>query len=690
MADQVQYRRGTAAQHASFTGQIGEATVDTTLEAWRIHDAATAGGWLQQRALAVSTLTGSGQTYSAATLGCQVRRSNGGTAMADAGPSLSTMAGVPAGAEIVLTNADATANLTVTAGASTTWGGFASIVIPAGRSVWLLWDGVSNFAVAGNTLSGMRPQEGVEPASSAATQTGTGNATITASQIYGGILTRSGQSSAVTDTTDTAANIVSAIPNAFVGSTLTLVYINNGSYPVTLTGGAGVTVNNSNSLVVPAGGAAQAVLVVSNITGGSQAVSAYVTPWAASKNIDQVTLKGDTAYQILPSDRTVATSSIFSAPRVWTLPLSANCLPGQEILIEDAYGALTATNTLSVTPSGSDTIGRVSSVSSVLNAAGGFVRLRTDGVSNWSVTGRSAKTTLFLSSGTYYPEPGLKYADVYIIGPGGGGGSGAIVASGTACSGGAGGGTGGFSQSRLLASQIGTSGITVTIGAFGAGGTAPTGGSSTAGNTGGSAGATSLGSLIRALGGGGGAGGQIGANSGGGGCAGTEGSGGAGSGSTAGAAGSGYGAGGNTASSAVWTGGGGMNGTNGAAGTSSGISVCAGSAGGSGGGISAAPGYFNGGGGANGATLAAPNYGNGGAGGTAGGTVAGGNGGNPGVIYYGGGGGGGGASDAAAAGAGGAGGYGAGGGGGGSSLVTKVAGNGGAGGASFLLIIETF
>jgi len=44
MASQVQYRRGTNAQNAAFTGALGEITVDTTNGTLRVHDALTAGG----------------------------------------------------------------------------------------------------------------------------------------------------------------------------------------------------------------------------------------------------------------------------------------------------------------------------------------------------------------------------------------------------------------------------------------------------------------------------------------------------------------------------------------------------------------------------------------------------------------------------------------------------------------------
>ena len=44
MAETLQLRRGTTADHTSFTGAEGEVTVDTTLKTLRVHDNTTAGG----------------------------------------------------------------------------------------------------------------------------------------------------------------------------------------------------------------------------------------------------------------------------------------------------------------------------------------------------------------------------------------------------------------------------------------------------------------------------------------------------------------------------------------------------------------------------------------------------------------------------------------------------------------------
>ena len=45
MATQVQFRRGTTAEHSGFKGADGEVTVDTSLKTIVIHDALTNGGF---------------------------------------------------------------------------------------------------------------------------------------------------------------------------------------------------------------------------------------------------------------------------------------------------------------------------------------------------------------------------------------------------------------------------------------------------------------------------------------------------------------------------------------------------------------------------------------------------------------------------------------------------------------------
>jgi hypothetical protein len=44
MTAQVQFRRGTTVQHATFTGAVGEVTLDTDKDILIVHDGSTAGG----------------------------------------------------------------------------------------------------------------------------------------------------------------------------------------------------------------------------------------------------------------------------------------------------------------------------------------------------------------------------------------------------------------------------------------------------------------------------------------------------------------------------------------------------------------------------------------------------------------------------------------------------------------------
>jgi hypothetical protein len=45
MAFAIQLRRGTTAQHSTFTGLEGEITIDTTKDTVVVHDGVTAGGY---------------------------------------------------------------------------------------------------------------------------------------------------------------------------------------------------------------------------------------------------------------------------------------------------------------------------------------------------------------------------------------------------------------------------------------------------------------------------------------------------------------------------------------------------------------------------------------------------------------------------------------------------------------------
>ena len=57
MPTALQFRRGTTSQNNSFTGAVGEISVDTTLDTLRIHDGSAAGGFEITQNAAAQTLT---------------------------------------------------------------------------------------------------------------------------------------------------------------------------------------------------------------------------------------------------------------------------------------------------------------------------------------------------------------------------------------------------------------------------------------------------------------------------------------------------------------------------------------------------------------------------------------------------------------------------------------------------------
>ncbi len=100
-----------------------------------------------------------------------------------------------------------------------------------------------------------------------------------------------------------------------------------------------------------------------------------------------ITSVGNAAYSILPSDRVVETSVVFTAARIWTLPAANSIGAGTEIAILDAIATVTNVNTLSVARLGADTInGGAGPI--VLNAAGTALTLVSNGLANWAVKSR--------------------------------------------------------------------------------------------------------------------------------------------------------------------------------------------------------------------------------------------------------------------------------------------------------------
>ena len=87
------------------------------------------------------------------------------------------------------------------------------------------------------------------PLLSSTALTTVGAGTITAAGIAGGVTNRTVSTAAFNDTTDTAANIIAALPNANIGQSIIYTYFNNTLGVATLIGGTGVNSAGTINLV---------------------------------------------------------------------------------------------------------------------------------------------------------------------------------------------------------------------------------------------------------------------------------------------------------------------------------------------------------------------------------------------------------------------------------------------------------
>lgn len=95
------------------------------------------------------------------------------------------------------------------------------------------------------------------------TQAADANSTLTAAQILAGLYVRAGMTAGRTDTTDTGANIDTAltgansgaVPDLAVGESITLVISNQVAFALTLAGGVGVTIASTKTTIPASGGA---------------------------------------------------------------------------------------------------------------------------------------------------------------------------------------------------------------------------------------------------------------------------------------------------------------------------------------------------------------------------------------------------------------------------------------------------
>jgi hypothetical protein len=122
--------------------------------------------------------------------------------------------------------------------------------------------------------------------------------------------------------------------------------------------------------------------------GGSGQSTALAARGSAGFNIDEATSTGDANYTILSTDRTVYHTAL-TAARTDTLPAANSVNAGQEFHVVDFRGLSSATLTITLARSGTDTINGVTSVTAI-NAQYGAGIYWSDGISRWTFYPQSA------------------------------------------------------------------------------------------------------------------------------------------------------------------------------------------------------------------------------------------------------------------------------------------------------------
>lgn len=100
--------------------------------------------------------------------------------------------------------------------------------------------------------------------------------------------------------------------------------------------------------------------------------------------LDKITNGGNAAYSILATDKTVYTGTALTAARIWTLPDASTVSSGYEIVVADFLSTVTTSNTITIGVQTGQKLNNTVNGTEVINSAGGWRRLTSDGVSNWS------------------------------------------------------------------------------------------------------------------------------------------------------------------------------------------------------------------------------------------------------------------------------------------------------------------
>ena len=356
-AVQVQYRRGTAAQIAAFTGAAGELAIDTTNNRVVVQDGTTAGGFAAAKLSEVLTSNRT-QVSDAAYTALATDRTVAYIALSAArAVTLPAASAFPTGLRLLIVdqsgNCSATDTISVSAAGADTISGATSAVIAApygyvalesnGSNKWTIVD-QSTGSLGGLFALGIGTA--ADPSNPLSVTAGN----ILFNQSTGDIRIKLNKAAS----TNTASFI---FQDGFAERA-----------EIGLTGD-----DNFHFKVSPDGSTFYTGILIDKATGA-------LTPGNARTPV------ADAAYGVLATDRAVAYASI-SAARIVTLPAAATYPAGVPLRVYDKSGAASGSNTITIQRAGSDTISGATSIA--ITAAYGALTLVSDGAGKWTVVAKS-------------------------------------------------------------------------------------------------------------------------------------------------------------------------------------------------------------------------------------------------------------------------------------------------------------
>ncbi|GAA2817332.1 hypothetical protein EDC40_103636 [Aminobacter aminovorans] len=160
--------------------------------------------------------------------------------------------------------------------------------------------------------------------------------------------------------------------------------------PYSLVGEQGPPGVGEGGYGLPAGGTTGQVPVKSS---GVDGAVAWGTIDQASVDTQSTlaTTRGDAAYAILATDRAVLLTAALTAGRIWSLPAASAYKAGRRLVVRDAVGGVSSTNTLTIQRAGTDTIDGATTL--VLDTPWEGAELVSNGADAWSVMAVSAGNT---------------------------------------------------------------------------------------------------------------------------------------------------------------------------------------------------------------------------------------------------------------------------------------------------------